>query len=186
MKLLLLVLLLALMPACMSVPAETVKNASVATAETTEDAAIKGYRQWTRVNPEPVLMEPRVALMCAMPLPVKNRVMEKENPHKFNYITVYVNDIGSKAMYAKKPDFPMGSVIVKEKLPNKDSESPELLTVMIKHEPGYNTANGDWEYMVTDGAGKVQARGQLENCQSCHTLVKDTDYVYRSYVPGKN
>jgi hypothetical protein len=189
MKPLLLVLLLALMPACMSVPAETVKplNASVATTEATENEAIKGYRQWTRVNPEPVIMEPRVAMMCAMPLPVKRRVLEKENPHKFNYITVYVNDTGSKAMYAKKPEFPMGSVIVKEKLASKDSESPELLTVMIKHEPGYNAANGDWEYMVTDGAGKeVQARGKLENCQACHTMVKNSDYVYRSYLPGKN
>jgi len=58
MKPLLLVLLLALMPACMSVPAETVKplNASVATTEATENEAIKGYRQWTRVNPEPVII----------------------------------------------------------------------------------------------------------------------------------
>src|SRR5262245_56110499 len=107
MRLLLLVLLLALIPACMKDPAETVKNASAANTEATENEAIKGYRQWTRVNPEPVIMEPRVALMCAMPLPVKRRVMEKENPHKYNFITVYVNDIGSKAMYAKKPDFPM-------------------------------------------------------------------------------
>ena len=187
MRQLLLVLLLAVTPACMVVPAETVKNASTASTEATENEAIKGYRQWTRINPEPVIMEPRVAELCAMSRgPLKERVMEKDNPHKDNFITVYVNETGSKAMYAKKPSFPLGSVIVKEKLLRKDSDSPELLTVMIKHEPGYNPANGDWEYMVTDAAGKVQARGQLENCQACHTMVKNSDYVYRSYVPGKN
>jgi len=80
--------------------------------------------------------------------------------------------------------FPEGSVIVKEKLPSKESSAPELLTVMVKREPGYNPQNGDWEYIALDGSGKsVQARGRLENCQACQMMVKDRDYVSRNYLP---
>lgn len=183
---LLAVILAVLLTACTSIPADIeIQAVSVGKSEPILNDVINGYQQWTRVNPDPVLMDPRVALMCAMPMPVKTRVMEKQNPHQANYITVYVNDLGMKAMMSeKKPHFPKGSVIVKEKLSMRNSSSPELLTVMIKREAGYNSANGDWEYMVVDGAGKdVQARGQMENCQACHTMVKSTDYVYRSYLP---
>jgi hypothetical protein len=56
--------------------------------------------------------------------------------------------------------------------------------VMIKHKAGYNPKNGDWEYMVTDGAGrKVSQRGQIESCQNCHRPYAKTDYVVRSYLP---
>ena len=83
-----------------------------------------------------------------------------------------------------KPDFPVGSMIVKEKLLRKDAGAPELLTAMIKREPGYNPASGDWEYVVLDGPGRsIEGRGKLANCQSCHALAKDTGYVFRSYLP---
>ena len=111
--------------------------------------------------------------------------MEKGNPHRDKFITVYVNDIGRHAMMQEKvPRFPQGSVIVKEKLPSQDSSTPELLTAMTKREPGYDPQNGDWEYMALDGTGKsVQARGKLESCQACHMMVKATDYVSRNYLP---
>ena len=62
-----------------------------------------------------------------------------ENPHADKFITVYVNDLGKQAMMEmRNPDFPKGSVIVKEKLTNQSSAGPELLTVMIKRETGFN------------------------------------------------
>ncbi len=89
-------------------------------------------------------------------------------------------------MQEKVPHFPVGSIIVKEKLATPSSSEPELLTVMTKREPGYNPRNGDWEYMALDGSGtKVQARGRLDRCQGCHILVKHTDYVSRNYLPYK-
>ncbi len=108
----------------------------------------------------------------------------KRNPHQDKFITVYVNDAGRRAMLSqKKPKFPVGSVIVKEKLPAVDSQSPELLTVMIKQRKGFNPAGGDWEYMVLDGTGtKIEGRGRLENCQACHLANQKTDYVFRSYL----
>ncbi len=146
----------------------------------TDEELIAGYRKWTRVNPQPVTMAAQSAQACAILAPA-----DPNNPHASKFITVYVNEIGRHAMMEEEtPHFPQGSIIVKEKLSLPTSTTPELLTVMIKRAPGYNPESGDWEYMVTDGTGKsVQARGKLENCQSCHLRDKSTDYIARSYLP---
>ena len=143
---------------------------------------IAGYRQWTRVNPKPELVAAQNSLLCAIPM----AAAAPGSPHGPNkYITVYVNEIGRHAMMEEKtPHFPQGSVVIKEKLTTATSTKPELLTVMIKREAGFNPDSGDWEYLVFDGSGKaVQARGKLENCQACHKMDEETDYISRSYLP---
>jgi hypothetical protein len=141
---------------------------------------IAGYRGWTKVNAEPEFVPKATAALCA---PVRPDA-KGSDPHSDKYITVYVNDIGRKAMLEQlNPKFPVGSVIVKEKLPDKVSETPELMTVMIKRGKGFNPGSGDWEYMVVDGSGtKVLAQGRLENCEACHTGKPGADYVFRSYL----
>ena len=145
---------------------------------------ISGYKQWTRVNPEPQWISPPNAALCAAMLPAE-RGMSDQNPHLSKFVVVYVNDIGRSAMMEQmRPRFPEGSVLVKEKLSTKESTDPELLTVMRKRGAGYDPEKGDWEYMVFDGPGKtIQASGKLENCQSCHLLKAKNDYVSRSYLP---
>ena len=147
---------------------------------------IEGYRNWTKVNSVPKLMPGRVAADCAIWLSSTGvKIDGTRNPHRNKYFTVYVNDVGRKAMLNQKsPKFPKGSVIVKEKLSARDSQTPELLTVMIKQRKGFNPASGDWEYMVIDGTGtKVEGRGNLQNCQSCHVANQKTDYIFRTYLP---
>lgn len=141
---------------------------------------IAGYKNWTRVNPEPTQVNAQTSQLCA----ALTAPQPPSSPHD-KYITVYVNEIGRHAMMEEKaPHFPQGSVIVKEKLTTPKSDTPELLTVMIKRAHGYNPESGDWEYVVLDGEGRsVQARGKLENCQSCHLMDKNTNYVSRSYLP---
>jgi hypothetical protein len=107
------------------------------------------------------------------------------SPHMKKFVTVYVNDLGRQAMTAQKsPAFPVGSVIVKEKLTQPDSKSPELMTVMVKREKDFNPACGDWEFMVFGGDGKkVTNRGKIESCGSCHQTrpALASDYVFRDY-----
>ena len=160
----------------------TFRSRSQGPKPTSGEELIAGYKQWTRVNPKPTFVPAQTAQLCAANLPNAG----PGSPHGPNkYITVYVNDVGKHEMMEEKtPHFPLGSIIVKEKLPTATSDKPELLTVMIKREAGYNPESGDWEYMVLDGSGKsVQDRGKLDNCQSCHQVDKDTDYVSRSYLP---
>lgn len=147
---------------------------------------IDGYRNWTKVNPAPQLMARRVSNACNIDLnDTSIHIDSAANPHRDKYFTVFVNDLGREAMLNQKnPKFPKGSVIVKEKLASKESQAPELLTVMIKQANGFNPASGDWEYMVVDGSGtKVEGRGKLENCQACHVTKSVSDYVFRTYLP---
>ena len=158
--------------------------AFVVAAEPQAQAPPWPYRTWARVNREPLLMEPAVSILCA---PSTASPMISANPHRKNYFTVYVNEAGRHSMLLERsPSFPVGSIIIKEKLSSKDSDKPELLTAMLKREPGFNPASGDWEYMVLDGSGsKVVERGKLERCQSCHAANPKSDYVFRTYLSSE-
>jgi Cytochrome P460 len=140
--------------------------------------SLSTYRKWTLVNPVPVKMERAVAQLCAAAAAIPR------NPHQDKFISVYVNETGRRAMMLQLvPEFPQGSMIVKEKLSTSDSQSPELLTAMIKREKGYNPQSGDWEYLVLDGtARKITRRGKLASCSSCHLGYEKTDYVTRTYL----
>ena len=150
---------------------------------------IEDYRKWRKVNSVPQLMPARISASCIARLSADGAVVDGSgNPHRDKYFTVYVNAVGSKAMLDQKnPQFPEGSVIVKEKLSARDSRTPELLTVMIKQKKGFNPAGGDWEYMVLDGTGtKIEGRGNLQHCQDCHIGNQKTDYIFRTYLPEKS
>ena len=140
------------------------------------------YRQWTLVNPTPQLMEPRASTSCAMPMG-----RQEASPHLNKYVSVFVNPVGREQMMTKRsPKYPIGSMIVKEKLGSADSTKPELLTAMIKREPGYNPETGDWEYLVLDGsASTIVERGKLTRCSGCHNLYQHRDFVTRRYLPEK-
>lgn len=88
-------------------------------------------------------------------------------------------DLLDKQYWGTPAVFPVGTVLTKEKFGNpQGTGTPELLTVMVKREKGYNPACFDWEFLVVEGSGKkVQERGKLERCQGCHTKYTRTDGV---------
>jgi hypothetical protein len=147
---------------------------------------IRDYRTWTQVHPTALRLPAPLNTLCA-PATRQRSVATIPNPHRQRYFIVYVNEVGRRAMMSQaKPVFPEGSIIVKEKLLAKDDTSPELLTVMIKREKGFNQESGDWEYLVVNGERtKIEERGKLVNCQSCHIQKSETDYVFRSYLPDE-
>ena len=161
-------------------------SANVRMTDDHDRNVISGYKSWLRVNPKPLKLSAALNVLCAAPTP-PGRIDGSNNPHRQKYFTVYVNDVGQQAMTEQaKPRFPQGSIIIKEKLPDENATVPELLTVMIKREAGFNPQSGDWEYLVFDGtATKLEGRGKLESCQSCHAMNKATDYVFRSYLPDE-
>ena len=163
----------------------TKNETSFAQTKNKQVKEIEGYKNWTKVNSVPQLMPDVVAMSCVLYRSPSGEIVDsKTNPHLKKYITVYVNEIGRKAMLEQqKPQFPEGSVIVKEKLPDETSQTPELLTVMIKQKKGFNSESGDWEYMVVNGEGtQAEERGNLENCQACHFNKQETDYIFRTYL----
>jgi hypothetical protein len=148
------------------------------------NAEILRYKSWTLVNPRPEKMAPEVEAACADVR--KSKILG--NPHRDKYIRVYVNETGRNAMFQEfDPKFPTGSVIVKEKLPDENSEVPEFYTIMVKRENGFDPVNGDWQYLTMDKSrSKIEESRIADNqlsCQSCHMSYKDrSDYVSREYL----
>jgi hypothetical protein len=145
---------------------------------------------WTKVNNQPYPISSYVDALCRAPTQTDYALARERNPHSAAFVNVYVNKIGLGAMSStEQPLFPVGSVLVKEKFyPHGDvaneKKEPDLFTVMLKREAGYNPESGDWEFAVVSGDGKqTQARGKLANCMSCHVSRRASDYVYRSYLP---
>src|SRR5258708_2441309 len=126
---------------------------------------------WTQVNKEPYYISSQVDILCVAPKPADYERERKQNPHASTYITVFVNAVGSLAMFANPPQrFPEGAIIIKRKFDHSSQNGrPILSTIMIKREAGYNPDAGDWEFAVVSGDGKnVEAKGKLGNCMACH------------------
>lgn len=141
--------------------------------------AILRYKTWKPVTAKPEFMDPMIEAFCA---DTRAAII---NPHHRKYIRVYVNDIGQEAMFKEdNPKFPVGSIIVKEKLPDENSSISDLQTIMIKREKDFDAANGDWQYMVMNAAeSSIEAPRHLFTCQSCHIEFQDkSDYVSRNYL----
>lgn len=110
----------------------------------------------------------------------KNEDKESHEAGDKSFGVVYVNSLGRDAARANPPTtFPIGSVIVREKLAKADDKQPQLLAVMIKRARGFNPAANDWEFLVVDGAGtKISARQKSGSCLECHVSQKARDFVY--------
>ncbi len=120
---------------------------------------------------------------------------KKDEDHEATFVSygeVYVNDKGVEAMIkTKTPTYTVGTIIIREKLPfilekdkeEKDKDKPELLTVMVKREKGFNPENGDWEFLVIEGdKSKIRQREKTGSCVQCHSHQKANDFVFRSYL----
>lgn len=93
---------------------------------------------------------------------------------------VYANELARQAYAASgKAVFPVGSILVREKLAQSNSDKPQVLTVMIKRENGFNPKAGDWSFLTVDGAAtKVKARKKGGDCLECHQSARARDFVF--------
>ena len=134
----------------------------------------------SRITASPVPMNPRVAMMCMGP-----EGLAHQDPHAAYSANVYVSATQADSFRHRINVFPAGTIIVKEKLRGLDGgPSAELFTGMLKREPGYHPAGGDWEWFVVAGpAGlrQVVARGQPTSCLDCHEKHRATGFITSRY-----
>ena len=97
----------------------------------------------------------------------------------------YVNDIARESMFSKKSaKFPVGSIVVREKLLTPTAPSPNVLVVMVKREKGFNPKANDWEFLTVSGdLKKIENREKEGKCQACHTSEAKNDFVFRYPAP---
>jgi hypothetical protein len=94
---------------------------------------------------------------------------------------VYANAL-ARGAFAKDglgTKFPVGSVIVREKLSRETDVLPQLVAVMIKRAPGFSPKGGDWEFLIADGKlAKVRERQKTGSCLECHSSQAERDFVF--------
>ena len=61
---------------------------------------------------------------------------------------------------------PLGAVVVEQHRSQDGATGPQY--AMVKREAGFDSAGGDWEYLVVEPTGKVSSRGALPYCGRCH------------------
>ena len=93
-----------------------------------------------------------------------------------------MNSLAREAMIAEPSiPFPRGSILVRERLANAEAKTPDVLTVMIKRQKGFNANANDWEFLLVDGAGAtVLDRQKKGSCLACHKSQAASDFVYPS------
>ena len=98
---------------------------------------------------------------------------------------VYVNDLARTPMFSKVvANFPLDSIIVREKLSSSSATTPDLLAVMIKRARGFNPRANDWEFLVVTGDGKkIERREKTGPCQECHASQSGNDFIFREPAP---
>lgn len=99
------------------------------------------------------------------------------------FTRVYANEAALGEISKDRPVFPVGSMIVREKLLKIEDTTPELVTVMLKREKGFSRKTSDWEFFVIDGGvSKVKQSEKTGSCSKCHAQAAETDMVFKTYL----
>jgi hypothetical protein len=142
------------------------------------DSVFALHESLTLLTPTPHRVSARVALLCVAPTPPDALDAERERagPHADVAVNYYVSPAGAAAMASRDGPFPVGTILLKEKLASVDGEAAAV-GGMVKRAPGFDPQNGDWEYFYAERAGDF-AIGRLSNCAGCHARARKADFVF--------
>ena len=132
----------------------------------TQENAGTFYREYQRLTKWPRLVAPLTVIFCRA---ATKEELDKEKavagPHSHAFVHIYASPEAAQAIAARSDQFPVGSVIVKEKIGEKNVVTD--VGGMIKRAPGYDTPNGDWEFFFHTPGGEFTS-GKMANCIDCH------------------
>ncbi len=90
----------------------------------------------------------------------------------------FVNETGRSGFKRKPFAFPVGTVIVRERL-WVPAGKPDQLVVMIKHDKRFNRKANGWEFLTVSGDGtKILKREKDGKCLKCHASAAQNDFVF--------
>lgn len=138
----------------------------------TSVSEFSGYEAWTKVNAEPITGDRTGTL--------GRNIHEGEA----GFRDVFVNPVGQAvATGAQDGPYPVGTIVVKNSYAGDNGQIGDLsgVTVMVKRDAGYDSENGDWEYVNLSADLDVKGQGLLNGCISCHSAAADRDYIFGGY-----
>ena len=138
---------------------------------------VKEYRKMFRVNEKPIDMVSETANYCSDPGAFIG-------PHLDPGVVYYINEIARQGIktYSDTKQFPVGSIIVKEKQERKTEDSVQIITVMKKARA--DSSEDSWDYKMFDvrkwsevDPSSQQTAHIYRSCIGCHRMFKSNDYV---------
>jgi hypothetical protein len=147
------------------------------------------YRSLTLLTSEPAWVDPQLAVMCVASSPEEiERSVERYGPHAYARVNIYMNGRAAAAFRQGREGYPVGSVVVKQKLTlgprgGDASALPQADGVggMVKRPAGYDPEHGDWEYFYFEDPTKIDA-GRIASCVQCHAGAANRDYVFGDWA----
>ena len=146
------------------------------------------YTNYVKVTPREVLVNPELAMLCnGVSQEAVEAARKKYGPHANAAILIYMSRPAALAFRDGVVPYPVGAVIVKEKMigsyiDNNGSFHSEKNGGggMVKRAPGFDPAHGDWEYFYFEDPAKIK-NGKISSCVKCHESAKTTDYVFGTW-----
>lgn len=159
-----------------------------------EDLACS-YAELTLITKEPVLVDLQLAMLCrGVSQQDVDDARKRNGPHAHTSVKIYMNEIAAEAFRDRATAYPVGSVIVKEKLgleydlvdAGGEREQNAAKTAsgvggMIKRAAGDDPEHGDWEYFYFEDPAKIE-HGKIASCVECHRGASATDYVFGGWA----
>jgi hypothetical protein len=163
-------------------------TAAKSTASSPADvkALAANYRTLRSMTKEPVEVDADLAMMCRG---IEQRDVEAQRkiagPHAMTAVSIFMNASAAETFGSAVPNYPLGSVIVKEKVARyaNVTKGHDGVGGMIKRAAGFDPENGDWEYFYFEDANRIES-GSLRSCVDCHSGASKTDHVFGSWARG--
>ena len=112
------------------------------------------------------------------PLPSPSATLQPDD-HGLSFGIVYANSVAAPELDKPTRRFPVGSILVRERLDSITSITPITVIAMVKREPGFSKKTSDWEFLMFSGSDlKLHSRETAGRCAECHTNARDTDWVF--------
>jgi len=144
------------------------------------ETAMQEYGTWTRSSAEPQAISVQIAALCRAPSAAEQAFQASEHGRDL-YLQNWLNPAAVSGRDAGgKPAFATGAAIVKQKLaPGADGKLAVVaLGIMIKREPGFDAAHGDWAFGYWEAASGLRSgASEAGHCGGCHASAA-TDFVF--------
>lgn len=127
-----------------------------------------------KISPKRHSLDPKMMTLCA------SSTLFERGPHKNAEVLVYANHkvIDYRKENVERGDYPVGSVLLKEKYADLKVEKPHLATIMRR--TGNDGGVDDWDFsMISLPGGKAVAMTANEKaaCADCHGRFRTPGYL---------
>jgi hypothetical protein len=142
---------------------------------------VSSYQAYSKITQTPHEVSPFIAQLCIEPTQyLLQQDQKKSGPHSRAQVHIYMNPVAKRSYDAGIILYPIGSVIIKEKIDY--SGKMTAIGGMVKRFQNFDAKAGDWEYFYAP-AGHSPSAGQIQSCVDCHLGAKQTDYVFGNWKP---